>query len=70
MSVFIYYKISMQKYKTIGTITVQGVGKMHKTGRRQIARWLRGAAEEIEHAGHLITKGRYTAKYYAPSKAK
>lgn len=54
--------------KSAAVLTIHGPGKMTKRGRRDIAKWLRKCADDLEQYGDAYTNGRYTARYLYDAK--
>lgn len=49
---------------TATILTIKSPGNMTKRGRRDIAAWLRRAADDLEELGADYTEGRFIARYY------
>lgn len=49
--------------KKVATMTIWGIGKMSKRGRKDIAEWLRHRASEVENNGDAYTEGRFRAGF-------
>ena len=50
--------------KTIASLTINGIGKMTRERRRQIADWLCDLSTEVSDNGDKYTDGRFRARFY------
>lgn len=54
--------------KQIAILKVLDVGRMHKKGRKDIAKWLRRMADDLEKLGDGYGKGWFRARYLIANK--
>ena len=52
------------KTKLAAILTIKAPGKMSLRGRRDIARWLRDNAVQLQGYGHRYTKSTFRARYF------
>lgn len=52
------------KDRKAASLTVYGIGRMTKRGRKDIAKWLSNLASEIANNGDAYTEGRFRAGFH------